>query len=226
VETVTQAVNMIGYQALSDLVFATCTVELFKGLPPERLDMERFWLNSVACGVAARTLALHGPSHEKNERFFLTGLLHAIGKLVFCGQCPETYSDVLKRVEQDGLALAAAEEQAFGFNHAELGAVLLERWQLPESLWQPIADHLDPAASSRYRTEAEILFVARAIADLLQASLADGEAIHTEEGTETLQTLARRLDLAPDALTDLPGEINMQVIEMYEIMMPGSMLVY
>ncbi|MEA3639042.1 MAG: HDOD domain-containing protein [Lamprobacter sp.] len=225
VETVTQAINMIGYGALRDLVFATCAVEVFKGLPPGRVDMERFWLNGVACGIAAKTLAFH-LSLPENERLFITGLLHALGKLVLLSQRPESYVEVLKRIDQEGLDMIVAEEQVFGFNQAELSAALLKNWQLPESLWQPIAFHLNPDAAERYRTETQILYVARAIADLFQASMFERANMQSDEASQRLRALAERLDLAPERLIALPGEINLQVTEMYEIMLPGWMLVY
>ncbi|MBK1704269.1 HDOD domain-containing protein [Halochromatium glycolicum] len=225
VETVTQAINMIGYEALRDLVFATSAVEVFKGLPREQMDMERFWLNSVACGVAARKLASL-LSVPESERLFITGLLHSLGKLVLLGQRPEAYRDVLKLTEQDGLDVFAAEQRVFGFNQAELTAALLRNWQLPESLWQPIAHHLDPEAALHYRPETEILCAAREIANLFQASMLDGEAVQSDAVTQRLQALAKRLGLAPESMTDLPCDINLQVTEMYEIMLPGWMLVY
>lgn len=199
----------------------------FLGLPPERVDMERFWLNGVACGIAARTLALHLLLPEsESERLFLTGLLHGLGKLMFLSQRPEAYLEVLKLGDQDGLDLVTAEEQVFGFNHAELSAALLRRWQLPESLWRPIAHHLDPGTAPCYRTETEILSAARAIADLFQAAMFERASMQSDEAIQTLQALAKRLQLAPETLTRLPGDINLQVTEMYEIMLPGWMLVY
>lgn len=227
VETVTQAIKMIGYEALRDLVFATCAVDVFKGLPPERMDMERFWLNGVACGIAARTLALHLSLPEsESERLFLTGLLHGLGKLMLLSQRPEAYLEVLKLSDEDGLELVQAEEQAFGFNHAELSAALLKSWQLPESLWQPIAHYLNPDAAVCYRTETEILYAARVIARLFQAAMFERESMQSDEATEKLHALAERLKLAPETLARLPGDINLQVTEMYEVMMPGWMLVY
>ncbi len=225
VDTVTQAISMIGYEALRDLVFATCAVDVFKGLPPERVDMERFWLSGVACGIAARTLAVH-LSLPKSEPLFLAGLLHALGKLVLLGQRPEAYVEVLKRIDREGLDVIAAEEQVFGFNHAELSAALLKSWQLPESLWQPIAHHLNPSAAVCYRTETEIVYAAREIAALFQAAMFDRERLQSDRATEKLQALAERLNLAPETVTRLPDDINLQVTEMYEIMLPGWMMVY
>ncbi|MFP4076483.1 MAG: HDOD domain-containing protein [Halochromatium sp.] len=227
VDTVTKAIKMIGYEALRDLVFATCAVEVFKGLPPERIDMERFWLNGVACGIAARALACQRSLPEsEGERLFLTGLLHGLGKLMLLSQRPESYSEVLRLSDQDGLDLVEAEERVFGFNHAELSAALLKSWQLPESLWQPIAHHLNPDAAVCYRTETEIVHAARVIAQLFQATMFERESMQSEAATETLHALAERLQLAPESLARLPGDINLQVTEMYEIMMPGWMLVY
>jgi HD-like signal output (HDOD) protein len=221
VETVSQAIHLIGQQELRDLVVATAAVNLFKGLPPEQVNMEQFWFHSIACGIAARELARRCRLPE-GERLFLAGLLHGVGRLIFYSQCPDQYRAVLQRVEGEGLASAAAEQAVFGFNYAELSAELLRHWRFPDRLWAAVAYHLEPADAPSYWLEAAIIHAASYVASSLQPG---GPAeLLGAQAAEVMASLARMLELDAESLASLPAEINAQVIEVFEVVQPGATL--
>jgi HD-like signal output (HDOD) protein len=221
VETVSQAIALIGQRELRDLVMATSAVNLFKGLPPEQINMEQFWFHSVACGIAARELARRCRLPE-GERLFLAGLLHGVGRLIFYSQCVDQYREVLQRVEQEEQAVVAVEQQVFGFNYAELSAELLKHWRFPDRLWVAVAHHLDPADAPCYWLEATILHAASYVASSLQPGVnTDGLNARL---SAILASLASMLELDAESLASLPAEINVQVLEVFEIVQPGSTL--
>ncbi|TNF36982.1 MAG: HDOD domain-containing protein, partial [Gammaproteobacteria bacterium] len=81
IDTISQAVTVIGMRELRDLVLATSVVSMFKDIPTNLVSPESFIEHSIATGVAARVMATH--RRESNvERFFVAGLLHDIGRLV------------------------------------------------------------------------------------------------------------------------------------------------
>ena len=223
VDTVSQAIYLIGQRELRDLVVATSAVNLFKGLPPEQVNMEIFWFHSIACGIAARELARRCRLPE-GERLFLAGLLHSVGKLVFYSQCPDQYRQVLQRFEQEGVDTVVAERQVFGFTYADLSAELLKTWRFPERLWVAVAHHLEPAKAPSYWLEAVIVHAAVYVANSLQPS-ANATPL-TVDSPDILASLADMLSLPPESLAALPTEINLQVIEIFEIVQPGATLVY
>ncbi|RNE89080.1 HDOD domain-containing protein [Marichromatium sp. AB31] len=221
VETVGQAIGLIGYRALRDLVFATCAVEMFKGLPPERVNMERFWLHAIACAIAARQLVMRSGRHD-GERLFITGLLHGLGRLVFFARCPERYLRVLEQVDTKGATLTEAERAEFGFDADAVSAALLAHWHFPESIREPIACRLHPErASTAERTrDAAILGAAERIARELRDCLLEGRA----PDAELLHAQARALGLVDSALDGMPEAINLEVVELFETLLPGSTL--
>ncbi|MBK5970110.1 MULTISPECIES: HDOD domain-containing protein [Thiorhodovibrio] len=225
IETVTQAISMIGFRPLRDLVIATFAVERFRGLPPERVNMERFWFHGVATGLAARELAKRRGVRE-GERLFLAGLLHSIGKLVFFSQCAEDYTEVLRLVDEDRQPVVAAEEKVFGFNYAELGAELLRTWRFPESIWKAVAYQLNPDAAPDFKLEAAIVQGAEQVAGIVQSTAIDGGEALATSASDYLSALAERLALSSDALSELPGDISLQVVEVFEILVPGASVVY
>ncbi|HRY15440.1 MAG: HDOD domain-containing protein [Candidatus Competibacteraceae bacterium] len=223
VDTVSQAIYFIGQRELRDLVFATSTVNLFKGLPPEQVNMEMFWFHSIACGIAARELARRCRLPE-GERLFLAGLLHSVGKLVFYSQCPDQYRQVLQQVEREAVDTVVAERQVFGFTYADVSAELLKSWRFPERLWVAVAHHLEPAQAPNYWLEAVIVHASVYVANSLQPSV--NVAPLTMGSPDILAALADMLALSPDSLAALPAEINLQVIEVFEIIQPGATLIY
>jgi HD-like signal output (HDOD) protein len=227
IDTVSQAINIIGYRALRDLVVATYAVDMFKGLPREKINMERFWLRGVACGIAARELAGHLRLHD-GERFFIAGLLHGLGELVFFSQCPNTYLQVLALMEEDRtLSVAEAEQQVFGFNYAELGGALLREWRFPDSIWKVVAHHLTPAKADDANREAvNILHAAELVARVVQVTSCDGRRALTEDIPLAMQTAEQQLTLKPGFLNEMPSNIGIQVFEMFEILVPGAGIVY
>lgn len=81
IETVEQAVRIVGTSQIRELVLATSVVSLFQGIDAQHVNMESFWEHSLATGVAARVMA--GYQRQPNvERFFVFGLLHDIGRLI------------------------------------------------------------------------------------------------------------------------------------------------
>ena len=218
VGTVSQAIILLGQHELRNLVLATVAVSLFKGLPPERINMEQFWLHSIMCGVAARGLARHRRLRD-SERLFIAGLLYGTGKLVFYSQCPDLYREVLQQAGDDEQACIAAERQVFGFTYADLGAELLKTWRLPENLYMAVAHHLEPAKALDYRLEAMILHVAVQIVSSLQAGV--GGTPSTSD-PEHFAPLANLLELPPESLASLAAEINPQAMEIFGIIRADS----
>ncbi len=80
-ETVSETISLIGIQQVQDLISVSVVVEIFEGVSEELVSMNSFWKHSLACGLAARQLAL-ARRVPKPEKFFVAGLLHGISPMV------------------------------------------------------------------------------------------------------------------------------------------------
>jgi putative nucleotidyltransferase with HDIG domain len=87
-----------------------------------------------------------GLGKEETERVGYAGLLHDLGKIAFNNSSREQYGKVVARVYNEGLSFVAAEREEFGFDHAELGACVADKWRLAESLVTAIRYHHSPEA--------------------------------------------------------------------------------
>jgi putative nucleotidyltransferase with HDIG domain len=162
VETVTHALTIIGTDQLAQLVLATSVMGQFKGISSALIDMDSFWRHSIASGLAARSIA--ALSGEYNvERFFVSGLLHDIGRLILCIKVPEETGKTMKQAEASGKLLCVEEQKVFGFDHAELGGELLKAWNLPDRLVESVCFHHSPAKSKNHPQETAVINLADAI---------------------------------------------------------------
>jgi HD-like signal output (HDOD) protein len=167
IETISQAVGIVGTSQLRDLALATSITELFREVPPHLVDVDGFWRHSLACGVAARVLA--SMRTESNvERFFVAGILHDIGRLVLFMRVPEESNAVIARARACGAMLYETERDMLGFDHARVGGALMDHWKMPESLKEAVRFHHEPLKAVRFPLDVAIVHVADILANALQ----------------------------------------------------------
>lgn len=167
IETVTTAVTIVGTGQIRDLALATSVMTLFQDVPADLVDMESFWFHSLACGTVARVMASH--RRENNvERFFVSGLLHDIGRLIIYMEAGNAARDAIERCRVTGEPLHACESEVFGFEHAQVGGALLGQWAFPASFREAVAYHHRPRRASRFPVETAAVHVADVIANAMR----------------------------------------------------------
>ncbi|MCA1804066.1 MAG: HDOD domain-containing protein [Xanthomonadaceae bacterium] len=162
IETISRAITIVGTLEITDLVLGSSAVEAFAGLPNELIDMQQFWEHSLYAGVVARVLARHHRA-PNTERFFVSGLLHDIGSLVLYHQRPEESRRALE-LARAGRPLHQVEQEIFGFDHSDVGAELMQAWNLPEAFVEAARHHHRPLEAQEYPLETAMVHLADIIA--------------------------------------------------------------
>ncbi len=176
VESIAHAVLLVGTEQIRDLALATSVIRTFKGISADLVDMESFWLHSIATGVTARILATH--RREANtERFFVAGMLHDVGRLLMYAKLPGEAAEALRQARQHGGPLLAAEREVFGFDHSAAGALLLDAWGLPPGLVEAVRCHHAPQEARRHPVDAAVVHVADVIATALELGNSGDDAV-------------------------------------------------
>jgi putative nucleotidyltransferase with HDIG domain len=141
VSTISEAVRVVGFSALKSMVFMITTQNTQnKGLIGYRISAHDFWEHSIATAAIARIL-VQSVGYSEPEEAFIGGLIHDIGKLVLNqGALPEVYK-ASQLSQQAQILLYQAENRVLSFNHAQVGAALLERWNFPPVLIAALRYH-------------------------------------------------------------------------------------
>lgn len=195
IETISQAVLIIGAKQIRDLTLATSVVRLFKGIPEDLITMDTFWRHSIACGVISRIIA--GYKREPNvETFFTGGILHDIGRLIMYAKMPDECRKVLSKVAKQPQLLFKAERESFGFDHTDVGGLLLKEWKLPQKLTEAIEYHHNPDKASQYPVEAAAAHIADILAHAMQLG-SSGDKYVPRVSEEAWEKLSFRTSMLP-----------------------------
>jgi putative nucleotidyltransferase with HDIG domain len=208
VEGIEDAVRIIGTRQLHDLVLATVVLSQFKGIDSQLVSMPSFWKHSLACSIAARSIARL--RREPNaERFFVAGLLHDIGSLAMYQMLPERSQLALERHRDSDKPLEETERWVFGCDHAAVGAALMTSWTLPPFFRDATANH--HSAGPRGHTPATAVIH---LADLLVQALdlgTNGEQRLSRIGPDAWERVGLKsgaLDIVADEVLALLGEVQ------------------
>ena len=146
IETVQHAIALLGFRTVTNISLAASLREVFAhfGLAEKLL-----WEHSTLAGAVAARLSDYGPIDVDREEAFTAGLLHDLGKIALNNSSRKKYMGVLEHVYNDGMSFLDAEQKVFGFDHAELGACIAQKWKLPSSLEIAIRYHHDGSALDR-----------------------------------------------------------------------------
>ena len=175
IEKVSHAIGWIGTDELSNLLLSTVVIDQFNSIPNSVINMESFWQHAIACGLIARKLASYNEVLDP-EKFFVAGMLHDIGQIVLCTKLPELTLKILLEAQSQNQPLHVLEDHELGFNHAELGGRLLEKWNLSEFHIETTTFHHAPIFAPHYSMEASILHSADTLANILKLGCS-GESI-------------------------------------------------
>lgn len=198
IETISHAISVVGLEQLNNLVLSTVVMDRFKDIPDSVINLESFWRHSIACGLAARVIAGHR-KEMNTERFFVAGMLHDVGRLVIAMSAPFSILSVFMRCKAEQISLHDAEKDILGFNHSDVGQLLLKNWSLPEFHQKVVGNHHPGGAS--IDLESGILNVADYLANDLK--LGDsGEVLFPPSLDEEIL-----------AQLQLPESINIEMIK-------------
>lgn len=209
VDNINRAVIVIGVAQLMVIATGTCLIRSFRGIPSRMVDMRTFWQHSVACGVAARILAVHA-GLEATDRLFLSGLLHDIGRLVTFIHLPDHAACLLQEAARRQVRLVDIEEEIVGADHGEIGAALLTHWNCPPYL---VDDQRAVHAPDIPERRHAILAAADALANLFGPG-SSGERLMPRLSAETWQATG----LAPTAFATAAAQLERQVGDLLQCM--------
>lgn len=212
VDTVSRAITLIGFRELEHLVAAVSVVSSFSRISISLVNMDTFWRHSLYTALLARSLAQRCRIPDP-DRLFFAGLLHDLGSLVMYHQLAKPMAELLLVAEGDEQALYHAEMEQFGFSHAEVGAEMMDTWNLPTRLRLAVVCHHAPETAGPAGKEAAVVCLAEAMSNRSQmGAFCEAPSAHTG----FLDTAWELAGLSPDKIDEeaLIGEAGLAFADM------------
>jgi putative nucleotidyltransferase with HDIG domain len=197
VDTVARAVSVLGTARIEEMVLAMSAGKVLSAIPNDLFQIEDFWHHSIVCGLVAQYLADHCNRKVDKDSAFVAGLLHDIGQLVLFNKFPGQVRVVLDlfRQTEDAMDMHQAEQQVFGFDHAQLGGELMRAWHLPPQLQECVEFHHQPENAKEYPVEAALINIASTVANMM--SLDD---VNEEEINHISKAVWEQTGLTPEVI--------------------------
>ncbi len=146
VTSLNEAVMLLGFRTIRHMALVAGTYpwmsKALKGydLPPKALLM-----HSLGIATAAKMIARIRKFDP--DTAFVAGLLADIGKVAISACIEDKVALMFQLGLQAGMSFEEVEERVVGHSHSEVGAHMVESWNLPEELVDGIRWHHDPVQS-------------------------------------------------------------------------------
>lgn len=140
---ITMAVKMVGLRGIKNMLLSLGAVNSLSNTAPQNLALRAhafrsaFYAYNLACNFCANDAGIL-------EDAYVCGLLHDMGKFIFSAVHPDLLKSARAICIKKGVSMFTFEQLVAGVNHAELGALIAEKWNFPPLLVSVIRYHHEP----------------------------------------------------------------------------------
>ncbi len=208
--TLDEAVNRVGYNQIYELVsYAVASQVLVRPLQVYGVEADDLWKQSVVCALAAETIAAR-TGQDCNVAYTI-GLLHGVG-MVAIDEWALRNAPTL-RLKNAGYPREATENERamFGFTQADTGAALLEHWNFPAEICEPVRRQYAPRASASQVKMGCLLLAAKWLRSAVCAVGSSRPAV-----PDAVQLLP--LSLSPVRLKGMIFEVEMELAHVQSLL--------
>lgn len=193
-----EAVVVLGLRCVKNLVMVASTYPwMTRSLKGYEMDPSALWSHSFATAIGSQMVAKRC-GKAPDDVAFTAGLLHNIGKVALSVWLENKLAGLTSIAERGGLPFDEIERKFLGYDHAEVGAALGERWNLPEPLVLAIRNHHRPSEQNPTSPLTDAVHLGDHLAMNLGIGLS-GEGLRYEFD----QDAAERLDLNQQDLDEM-----------------------
>ena len=164
--SVRDAIVRLGTDSIVNLVITTAVAPMAsREVGGYDLGAGALWDHSISVAIGAeqisKVMKLGAPDYT-----FTAGLLHDIGKIVLGTFVAIDVEPIKKLAFEEGVSFEVAEKRILGIDHAEVGAALLECWNLPQMIEVAVRWHHNPSGCEGDKLVADIVHVANSFSML------------------------------------------------------------
>lgn len=148
IESIETAIIRLGFSNTRNVVFSTCLLRAFPTIRHDVLNINQFWLHSLAAGAVAQIVheycAHHLPRPVDASMLQLAALIHDLGKVLLQEYFLEDLKKVISHTGRFSTTFLSAELETLGTDHTRIGAWLVDRWFGESPLCDAVRWHHEP----------------------------------------------------------------------------------
>lgn len=164
VDSISEAVKLVGIRGIKNLLYSYGTQKI---LGDDTNDKRLLWDHSYKTAFYAYNLAKNFRK-DRNllDDVYVGGILHDMGKIIFANVHPDLLNKIKTFCMEKGIPASTFEDLSAGLNHAEIGALIAEKWNFPDNLVSAIRLHHDPnVAPSEFKDLVETVYLANMLCE-------------------------------------------------------------
>lgn len=206
--TVREALIRLGAKRVGQLIMAAgVSPHAGKEIKGYGLPAGALLEHSIATALAAEALA-RKTGRTPPEYTFTAGLLANLGKVVLGTFLEVDATPILELAHSELIPFDQAEKRVLGIDHAEVGALLLERWGLPEEIVEVVRWRLNPDDYPGESLALDLVHAGEILAKL--SSIALGvDGLQYQPSTPVVQ----RLGLTPEIVEEVMAQVAVDAAE-------------
>ncbi len=137
------AVKLVGTRGIKNLLYS---VGSMKSVGTVTAEQKKLWQHSHRVAFYSYNLSRNFFSKQRDviEDSYVCGLLHDMGKGVFYSAQPHFMTKLKNLSEEKTIEPHMFEKLLSGQNHAEIGALIAEKWNFPPVIIETLRFHHDP----------------------------------------------------------------------------------
>ncbi len=142
INSIQRAVVYIGMNTIKNLALSVASIGVLNPKNKAGFNTREFLLHALTTAAISKKLAERkGVPQTECSDYFVAGLLHDFGKVVYAEFRPELFKQALRKSAEQQISLHLCEAEFIGMDHSQAGALLAEKWAFDQLLVEAINHH-------------------------------------------------------------------------------------
>ncbi|MDA3812555.1 MAG: HDOD domain-containing protein [Spirochaetaceae bacterium] len=166
ITTLQMAIGLLGFKNIKSLVILLTASQFSKQLKNDTFYTD-FWRHSIVTAFISREIYTRKKDRSNQDTAFILGLLHDIGRVALYNADPEQYKQILDITKEKSAKVISVEREVIKSDHQEIGAAVMQHWNLPEIFVEIAREHGNMNIFSKNKKIIRNISVADMIAEKL-----------------------------------------------------------
>ncbi|MDR2865048.1 MAG: HDOD domain-containing protein [Spirochaetaceae bacterium] len=165
VEKIVDALKILGMREIKNMLYSYGTQNILGNDTKEKKEL---WEHSYKTAFFAYNIVRNfGKQKSILDDSYTCAMLHDMGRIVFSKNVPELAAKMASFCERKNIPQVMFEDFAAGMNHAEIGALVAEKWNFPDMFVAAIRYHHDPlSAPQEFRPLVNAVYLANMLCEI------------------------------------------------------------